>query len=160
MAADTYGVTADDVAGELSNLFGAAGFTGTSTPTEDAVEGWITEADVLVTLHVQRAAAKVPKATDQARPLAVRFILAWVKAEVLRAKYTGQAPDRVAAAAKPYDDQATRVLEAIDELGEQMTGTAVVTSRVKSSAETDPRELLVTDCQLGPTSTRARVPRY
>ena len=159
--ADTYAVTPQAVADELKTLDGA-GFSASTTPTEDTVESWITAADLIVTLHVQRAAAQVPASTDQAGPLAVRYIIAFVKAEVMRAKYAGNAPEKIEAAAKPYADQAAMLLAEIDQLGVQMVGSGTITNRVRSSASesTNPRLLLVRDEHLGPTSTTARTRAY
>ncbi len=156
--ADTYGVTADNVAAELQSLF-PNGFTTVSNPPDTLVTSWIAAHDVVVTLVVQRAAAVVPAATDQAAPLAKRYIIAAVEAQVVRAVYAGNDPERVAAAAKAYQDQADFLLEEIRKLGSQMTGTGQVSNRVRVPDMTAPRDLLVTDDVLGPNATLQRARR-
>lgn len=146
--ADTYGVTAASVAAEVPSLF-AGGFSNATTPTDAVVASWIAAADVVVTLHVQRAAAQVPAATDQAVPLAQRYIIVRTLASVMRTVYAGHDPERVAAAAKPYDDDAMALLKEIDALGEQMTGTGQTTNRVKGDDLSLARDLLLDDSDLG-----------
>lgn len=153
-----YGVTPAAIAAEFPTLF-PEGFGSATTPTVVVVQSWIEAADVIVALHVQRAAAKAPSSTDQAVPLARRYVVAMTKAEVVRAIYTGNDPEKVEQAAAPFARQAKELLAEIDALGEQMTGEGTVVSRVRASATTDgevARELLVTDAMLDGGAARER----
>src|SRR5688500_503366 len=100
---DTYAVSPDAVAAELPALFGVVGFSEPTKVTKATVTSWISAADVIATLHVQRAAAVVPASTDQAAPLARRYVIAFVKGQVMRALYSGRAPQEVESAAAGFE---------------------------------------------------------
>lgn len=158
MTTGTYGVTLDDVAGELKSLF-PGGFGPTTSPDDAAVASWILAADVFVTLAVKRAAGANPQASDQAAPLARRYIVSATKAEVIRAAYAGRDPLQVKAASDPYDLQARDLLAAIKELGVQATADGTTPSRVRGDDQALARDLTVGDADLGGlTSTSS--PRF
>jgi hypothetical protein len=145
--ADTYGVTPADVAAELPGLF-PGGFTATSVPSDTQVVALIAAADAAVTLRITDAVGNAPALSDKAAGLAKRYIIDWVKAQVLRIVYAGRDPFQVSAAAKPYDDLAASMLVSIDVLGSQATGTGESSPRVTTSLGTSTlptRELLITD---------------
>ena len=112
---DTYAVKPADVAAELPGLF-KDGFSQVSKPTLQGVVGFISDADALVTLHLTKALGTSPTANDDNARLAVRYIIDRVIAQVLRIVYTGNDPDSVLAATKPYDDNAADLLAQIDAL--------------------------------------------
>lgn len=153
--ADTYGVQVADIASELASLFDA-GFSANTIPSSSDVAGWITAADTIATLHVQRAAAVVPVAADQGAPLARRYVFAWVKAQVAGVVYAGADPERVAVARRAYDDEAKALLAEIDRLGVVMAGSGRTESRVKADTSSTPRALLVDDDTLAGDATRLR----
>src|SRR4051812_27297037 len=103
--ADTYGVVAADVATELGRLF-PGGFAVSTAPTLAQVTSFITTADVVITLRVKDSTGVVPEAADAAAPLAKRYIIEWVKGQVMRVVYTGNDPRDVDGAAKPFFDTA------------------------------------------------------
>jgi hypothetical protein len=130
--ADVYGVTAADVAAELPGMY-PTGFSGATKPTLTTVNTLISEADAIISLRVQKAtgeAAADPAA--KSAPLARRFIKSWVKGEVTRIAYAGNAPGMVNEAAAPYEKTAEFTLEEIDTMGEQaQDSTGLPTSRVR-----------------------------
>jgi hypothetical protein len=144
---DTYGVTPADVAAELPGLF-AGGFSAITTPTDAQVASTITTADTVITLYVRGAVGQPPSPTDAAAPIAVRYILEWVKAQVIRVVYTGNDPVQVAQAAKPYDDLAQQLKDAITALGAQAEGEGEPAPRVVVSNTTPTRALLRGDREL------------
>lgn len=153
---DTYGVTPADVAAELPGLF-PGGFTVATKPTLAQVTSMITTADTVVGLRVLDITGTNPAAEDKAAVLAKRYIIDWVKAQVLRIVYTGNDPIQVDAAAKPYADLARATLESIELLGEQAAGPGDAAPRIAYSTNPADRELLVTDEQLNAGTTRSRM---
>lgn len=153
--ANTYSVEHDDVANELPGLF-PDGFDAESRPSAGDVTGWIAAADVIATLYVRRAAAKVPAASDQGAPLAALYIKAFAKAEVMRVVYAGRDSREIDGAAKPYQDICATLLEQIDMLGTQMAGDGAPISRVKADLTSKPRALTVCDAQLDGSAARVR----
>jgi hypothetical protein len=160
--ADTYLVTAADIAAELPGLF-PGGFTTETKPTEDLVESAISTFDTKVTLHVRDATGVEPSPTDVAAPLARDYIKNKVIAKVLRIVYTGNDPAEVERAARPYDELADGVRgeggvwEAITLLGLQMVGVGAAANRVLVPSISPTRELIVTDAMLdGDSAYRER----
>lgn len=147
--ADTYGVTPADVAAELPGLF-PGGFSVSTTPTLAQVTSAISVADTIITLHVQNAAGQAPSIADRASPVAVRFIIDWVKAQVIRVVYAGNDPAQVAAAAKPYADLAQEAKDAITALGSQAEGEGDPSPRIQVPYTTAQRGLVVGDADLDP----------
>ncbi|HVX39610.1 MAG TPA: hypothetical protein VHB25_08555 [Gemmatimonadaceae bacterium] len=146
---DTYGVVAADVAAELPGLF-PGGFTVSTVPTLAQVTSAIATADTIVTLHVQNAAGQAPSIQDRAAPVAKRFIVDWVKAQVIRIVYAAQDPAQVAAAAKPYADLAQEAKDAITAMGAQAEGLGEASPRIQVPYTTAPRDLVVGDRDLDP----------
>lgn len=154
--ANTYSVEYDDVANELPGMF-PDGFDAESRPSAGDVSGWIAAADVIATLYVRRAAAAVPAAEDQGAPLAELYIKAFAKAQVVRAVYMGRDPDAADKAASQYENTCTKLLEQIEMLGVQVTGTNTEPrSRVKADTTSTLRELAVTDAHLDAGGCRVR----
>jgi hypothetical protein len=149
--ADTYGVVAADVAAELPGVF-PDGFTVATKPTLAQVTSLITTADTVVGLRVLDSTGRAPAVSDKAAVLAKRYILEWVKAQVLRIAYVGNAPADVANAVDPYDKSAAALLTSIDSLGEQAVGTGEAAPRVHvSSTSTVPvvsRDMVINDTDL------------
>ena len=156
---DTYGVSLDQVQQGLGSLY-PSGFGPSTNPTGEAVTSWISAADVFVTLAVRRAAGVNPAATDEAAPLAQLYIIAYTRAEIMRAAYAGRDSTQIAAAAKPYDDQAAQLMTAIKGLGSAAVAGGTVPSRVLGTDVSESRDLAVTDADLGALAssglTRAR----
>ena len=155
--ADTYGVVHADVAAELPGIF-PGGFTVGTKPTAAAVTSLITTADALITLKVIDVTGTTPDDTDRAAVLAKRYIIDWVKAQVVRIVYAGNDPEDVARAAAAYDANVTLILEAFTQLGEQAAGDGLAASSrvVAADNSTDPREFLLTDDDLDGGSSRTR----
>jgi hypothetical protein len=120
--ANTYDVTPAAVASELPGLY-PGGFSATSTPTDAKVQELIDEADTVVTLRITDDVGASPALSDKAAKVAKRFIINYVKAQVILLLYVGKDPAYVASIAQPYIDSATRLLEYIDALGSQAVGT-------------------------------------
>jgi hypothetical protein len=120
--ANTYDVTPAAVASELPGLY-PGGFSATSTPTDAKVQELIDEADTVVTLRITDDVGASPALSDKAAKVAKRFIINYVKAQVILLLYVGKDPAYVASIAQPYIDSATRLLEYIDKLGSQAIGT-------------------------------------
>lgn len=145
---DTYGVVAADVAAELPGIY-PGGFVANTKPTLAQVTSAITTADTIIALHVQNVVGQPPQVTDVSAPIAKRFIIEWVKAQVIRIAYAGQDPLQVAAAAKPYADLAQEMRDAITAMGSQAEGTTGESSpRIQVSTECRPS--VVTDRDLDP----------
>lgn len=119
---NTYDIAPADVAAELPGLF-PGGFTATSTPTDAKVQELIDEADTIVTLRITDDVGQSPALSDKAAAIAKRFIVNYVKAEVIRLIYIGRDPAYVTSIAQPFIDSAARLLEYIDALGTQAIGT-------------------------------------
>jgi hypothetical protein len=144
---DTYGVLHADISGELPGLF-PGGFTVNTKPTAVQVTAWIAAADTIITLKVQDITGAVPAVADKAAVLAKRYVIEWVKAQVMRAAYVGNDPLEVKAAADPYDIVAKQYMDALVELGAQAAGTGEAASRVTVPYTTPQRELMIRDEQL------------
>lgn len=154
--ADTYLVTAEDVSGELKNLF-TGGFSATTTPTKAQVESAISTADTMVTMAVQDVTSVTPAATDKAAVIAKRYVIEWVKKWVLGIVWLGNDPARVAEALKPYGSIVTEISEAITLLGSQAAGTGEAGNRVLVPSTYPTRALIVDDTHLdGDTAYRTR----
>lgn len=132
--ADTYEVLPKDVAAELPGIF-PAGFTATSMPSESQVASAISTADTLITLQVEDLVGQAPDVSDRAAPLAVRYIVEWVKAWVIRVAYAGRDPAQVNAVASPYDVLAKQMWDALIALGAQAEGTGESSPRVMTSVD-------------------------
>lgn len=149
--ADTYGVTAADVAAELPGPF-PGGFTVATRPTAAQVTSFITTADTLAQLRVEDVTGIAPQSTDKAAVLARQYIIEWVKAKVLSIVYAGNDPVAISAAVKPYSDLAASLLESIAALAEQAVGTGEAASRIAvsgvSTAPTVTREMVIDDTDL------------
>lgn len=145
--ADTYGVVPADIAAELPGLF-PGGFTVSTKPTSAQVKALITTADTIVTLQVQDVTGGAPASTDRAADLAKRYIIDWVKAQIIRIVYAGNDAAAVAAAASPYDASIKAIGVALEQLGAQSIGTGAAAARVSVPYTTPQRDLLVTDEQL------------
>jgi hypothetical protein len=132
--ADTYGVVPRDIANELPGVF-PSGFSSTSIPTEGQVASMITTADTMVGLRVLDVTGDDPDPDDATAAIAVRYIVEWVKALVVRIAYSGRGPDIANAAAAAYADLATSLLatfvaevEEESDIGVWGTGTAIRSS--------------------------------
>lgn len=127
------------------------GFTVATKPTLATVTTLISEADAIASLRVQKATGEAaPDPAAKSAALAKRFIKSWVKSEVVRIAYAGNAPREVDEAAAPYEKTAEFTLEEIDALGEQaQDSTGVAASRVRGSDGALVRDLLVSDETLG-----------
>jgi hypothetical protein len=152
---DTYGVVPSDIAQELPGLF-PTGFDATTIPTEGAVAGWITTADTIVSLRVTDVTGTNPALSDKAAVLAKRYIVDWVKEQVIRTVYTGNDVNRVEAAAKPFAVSAAALLKSIEDLGAQAVGTGEAAPRTRVASLLPQRDLVVTDSMLEPGSSRSR----
>lgn len=129
--ADTYGVTAMEVASQVPSLF-PAGFSSATKPAVSVVNSWISAADTIVTLAIRAATGTAPGTTDASAPLAKQYVYAWVLGRVMAAVYAGNAPDKVSAVVRDYSAIATALLVAINNLDAQAVGTAgVVVSNIR-----------------------------
>jgi hypothetical protein len=155
--ANTYGVTAENVADELKNLF-SDGFSATTTPTKAQVDAAIADADAIVSMKVLDITGTTPLVTDKAAALARRYVIAWVKRWVMSIVYLGNDPERVAQALKPYSDVVMDIWESILLLGAQAVGTGAAASRVIATSPYPTRDLVVTDAELdGSLAYRTRL---
>jgi hypothetical protein len=148
--ADTYLVTPADVAAELPGLF-PGGFTATSLPSDVQVAALIAAADATVTMRITDDVGSSPATSDKAAGFAKRYIIDWVKAQVIRIVYAGRDPFQIDAAASPYDRLSAQTLLVIDALGAQAVGTGEASSRVLTSSTTPSRDLLLTDDDFDPS---------
>jgi hypothetical protein len=146
--ADVYGIVPADIEAELTALF-PAGFTPTTKPTAGQVASFIAQEDLKVAIAVQNASGTVPSSSDRLAPLAKMVIVYRVVARVLRIVYAAQAPERVDAAASPYDALARDAQKSITDLQTQATGVGDPPNRVVSSSTVPERDLLVSDDDLG-----------
>lgn len=153
--ADTYGVTAAEIASELKGLY-PSGFSATTVPTLAQVTEWISTADDIVRLHVVDVSGASPASTDSAARLAKTYIKEWVKAQVIRTAYAGNDSAAIDQASRPYSDTAKLVLKAIDDMGSQAAGAGAASSRVSVSSMLPDRELIITDDMLDIDSARTR----
>lgn len=144
---ETYGVVPADIAAELPGLY-PGGFAATTKPTDSQVETWITTADAVVTMKVQDVTGAVPSIDDKAAVVAKRHIVEWVKGQVVRAAYVGNDPLSVKAAAEPYEKAAKDMLDALDALGSQATGTGAAASRVLLPTSAPDRDLLINSADI------------
>lgn len=154
---DVYGVTPDDVAAELPGLF-PGGFGAGTKPTAAQVTSLITTADTIVGLRILDATGTAGQSTDKASVLAERYIIEWVKGQVLRIVYTGADPVALSAAVDPYVKLAVSILESIDIMAEQAVGTGEAAPRVLvSGTATVPvvsRDMVIDDVDLDAGSGR------
>jgi hypothetical protein len=149
--ADTYGVTATNIAAEIPALF-PTGFSAASKPAQSLVESWISTADVKVQLAILIDVGTPPSLSDKAALLAKRFIITYALANVMRVVYAGRQPQDVVAAVKPYADEAIALYGDLVALGKNAIGDGTTDqSRVRGDmgmgAYPD-RELMITDDQL------------
>lgn len=154
--ADTYLVTPATIAAELPGLF-PGGFTATSRPSVTQVESFISTADTMVTLKVEDLVGEMPTLTDRAAPIAVRYVIEWTKAAVIRVVYAGRDPAVINAAAGPYDALVKSLSDMLVVLGEQAIGTGESSPRVMTSTDETGlphRDLVITDVDLDPSSGR------
>lgn len=119
---NTYDVAPADIAAELPGLY-SSGFSATTVPTSAQVQALIDEADTIVTLRITDDVGTSPALSDKAAKIAKRFIINYVKGQVLLLLYVGKDPAYVASISQPYIDSATRLLEYIDAIGAQAIGT-------------------------------------
>lgn len=152
---DVYGVVPADVAAELPGLF-PGGFAVSTVPTLGQVASFIAVADLKLSLVIQNAAGIAPASDDRAVPLAKRTIIERVKAQVIRIVYTGNAPEQVDQAARPYEDLANEGYLALAKLTTQAVGTGETPNRMHTSDVVPVRDLLVSDCELGLPPVRGR----
>lgn len=153
---DTYGVLPSAIAGELPGLFNL-GFSPTTRPSVDQVTSLITTADTIVTLQVQTSAGALPAMSDRATPLAQRYIIEYVKAQVVRIVYSANDPAQVKAAADAYSMAAADAMNAIIAMGAQAAGAQPEPdSRVGVPSGLPDRCLVVNDCDLGRDVFRSR----
>lgn len=145
--ADTYAITPAMIAAELPGLF-PGGFAANTKPTAAQVVSWITTADAIITMKVQDITGAVPAVTDKAAVLAKRFVIEWVKAQVIRTAYAGNDPLSVRAAAQPYEENAKSIRDDLELLGSQAAGTGEAQSRVAVPYTTPQRDLMIRDEQL------------
>lgn len=126
------------------------GFSGATKPTLATVTILISEADAIASLRIQKATGQAASATAQSAAVAKRFIKSWVKAEVTRIAYAGNAPREVNEAAAPYEKTADFTLGEIDNMGEQaQDDVGIATSRVRGIDGSQVRDLLISDETLG-----------
>lgn len=144
---DTYAVTPADVSGELPGLF-PGGFTAATKPTLAQVTALITTADTIISMKVQDITGAVPAAADKASVLAKRYVIEWVKAQVIRIVYAGNDPVQVQQAAAAYETNAEATESALLALGSQAAGTGEASPRVVVPYTTPQRELIIRDGQL------------
>jgi hypothetical protein len=158
--ADTYGVVHGDVSAELPGLF-SGGFTANTKPAATQVTSLISTADTIITLKVLDVAGSTPSVTDKASALAKRYIVEWVKAQVVRIAYVGNDATAVKQAVDPYETNAAAMMAAIEQLGAQAEGDGTaVASRIRTgdqSRTTTQRALVVDDTQLDSGTARARL---
>lgn len=121
---DTYGVIPGDIAAQLPRLF-EDGFAETTKPSLAVVTGFISDADAVATLTIQRATGKMPTASDDAARLARRYIVDSVVGRVIRLVYTGNDPADVNSAASPYEASAKLLLGELAALIPAMTPRAI-----------------------------------
>jgi len=134
-----------------------AGFTATSMPNEDLVKTFIATADTIVTLQIKDLVGQAPSITDAAAPIAVRYIIEWTKAQVVRVAYAGRDPNLINAAASPYDALAKSFHDSIDALGAQAEGTGESSPLVVTSTDETglpERALIITNRDLDACSGR------
>jgi hypothetical protein len=157
--ADTYGVVHGDVAAELPGLF-AGGFSANTKPAIAQVTSLISTADTIITLKVIDAAGSTPSVSDKAAALAKRYIIEWVKAQVVRIAYVGNDPTAVKQAVEPYETNAAAMMDAIEALGLQAEGDGTAVASRIVTADQDrtatQRSLVVDDTQLDSSSSRTR----
>lgn len=154
--ADVYGVTTDDVAAMMPGLF-KDGFSESTKPDDTTVASWVTAADAQAQLAVAAVAGVAPTPSDLASSLAKQFVLMWTAAQVMRALYAGNDPERVAAAANQYAVPAKELLAQLKALGAQAAGAAAVAPlRVRGVDISRVRDTLVEDGDLGPGASRSR----
>lgn len=152
--ADTYGVLPADIAAELPGIF-PGGFSATTLPSDTLVANFIAGADLAVTLKLRDTTGTTPLVTDAAAPLAKRYIIEIVKAQVLRVAYAGRDPIQVDTVVKPYELLAKTSLDMLATLDAQAVGTGDASSRVMTSLGASglpSRDLLITDADLDPSS--------
>ncbi len=128
--ADIYGVLPSDVAAELPGLY-PDGFSTTSSvvataPTSAQVAAFISIADTMLVLDLERITGAVPAVTDTAAVLVKRAIVDWAIMQVLRVAYNGQDPAVVVSAVQPYLDAYNQLFAFLTVSGGQDTGTGVV----------------------------------
>lgn len=128
----------------------SGGFTANTKPSLATVTTLISEADTIAALRVGKAIGGVADPAAKGAVHAKRFIKSWVKAEVVRIAYAGNAPRDVDEAAAPYEKAAEFILGEIDEMGEQgETAEGVPFSRVRGTDGSLTRDLLISDATLG-----------
>lgn len=154
----TYDVTVSDIAAELPGLF-PVGFSAATIPSAAQVASFIATGDTLVTLRVKDATGGTPALTDAAAPLAKRYIVNWVLAQVVKIVYAGNDPARVAEAVRAYTDVVTELGTAIDLLGAQAIGVGDASLRVLVGPTTPDRDLLIGNAELDGNNA-ARERRY
>lgn len=142
--ADTYGVQPAAIAAELPGLF-PGGFGAGTVPTDTQVAAQITTADTMIALYVRDATGQAPSADDAAAVLAVRFIVVWVVAQVLRTVYAGNDPEKVTAATSSYVSDAAAIKAAITAMGAQAVGDGEPAPRVLASTDVTRRLVLDDD---------------
>lgn len=114
--ADVYAVTPEDVSAELPGLF-PVGFTQATKPTRAQVIGWISRADIRVSVAAQQLEESSPDVYAQAVPgLATEYIIASVKGKVLQAVYAGNDPAALGAVLQPAFSAAKDALQALKDL--------------------------------------------
>lgn len=154
--ADTYGVTVSDIAAELPGLF-PVGFSAATIPSAAQVASFISTGDTLVTLRVKDATGGTPSPSDAAAPLAKRYVINWVLAQVMKIVYAGNDPARITEIVRAYTDVVTELGTAIDLLGEQAIGTGASAPRVYAEPALPERDLLITNIDLdGDSAYRSR----
>jgi hypothetical protein len=153
--ADIYGVAPQDVASELPGLF-PGGFDSLTIPAVATVVNWISTADTIVSLYVTDITGVNPAVTDKAAILAKRYIIEWVKGQVIRTVYTGNDIARVEAAAAPYAVSAQALLDALEQMGAQAVGIGEASPRVRVSALLPDRDLVLSDAMLDQGNERLR----
>lgn len=145
--ADTYGVTVADIAAELPGLF-PVGFSDVTAPSAAQVASFISTGDTLVTLRVKDATGGVPASTDAAAPLAKRYVINWVLAQVVKIVYAGNDPARITEIARAYTDVVTELGTAIDLLGAQAIGVGDSAPRIFAGPSLPERDLMITNADL------------
>jgi predicted aspartyl protease len=150
--ANTYTVSPADVAAELPGLY-PGGFSATSVPTTAQVQALIDTADLIVTLQIKDSVGLDPSNTDRAAPIAKRFIIETVKAQVLRIIYVGKDPAFIAGVAGPYDVIAKGLLSGIVLMGQQVIGTGEAAPLIVGNITN--RDLILCSDDLDP-DTRGR----
>lgn len=152
---NTYDVAPADVAGELPGLF-PGGFSATTAPTSDQVQGFIDAADAIVTLAITDFVGMPPSLTDKAAAMAKRYVIEYTKALVVRVVYAGRVdPSAIGQLASPYEINAAAMLKALELLGSQAIGTGDASPRVLTSmgsSSLPSRDLLIETVDLDPNS--------